>query len=188
MVSRATPAPEPDMMPAVFRSLASASLLLALGGCTRPPPQPVRDPSHPDLQLEQVAIRSWSADQLKVVTTADKLDVFREVGTPGDVIAYDAGVLLVAEGTQLHAPRVTGNLFAGQFEGKGGVTIEGQNGMRAATATVAFDRALGGAGQASSDAGLVLTQPGLKLEATGFSFDVAEEHATFEQAKTVFKP
>ena len=46
---------------------------------------------------------------------------------------------------------------------------------------MAFDR---NAGLASSDAGVVLTQPGLLLEASGFSFDVAEQHATFEQART----
>lgn len=176
------------MMPAVSRFLHGALLTLAFSACTRPSPQPVRDPSQPDLRLEQVAIRSWSADQLRVVTTATRLDVFREVGTPGEVVASDAGVLLVADGTRLSAPLVTGNLFSGQFEGKGGVRLVGPNSLRAATATVAFDRALGGAGQASSDAGLVLTQPGLRLEATGFSFDVADEHATFDQAKTTFAP
>lgn len=173
------------MMRAVFRSLLSALLMLA--ACTRPA-QPVRDPSHPDLRMEQVAIRSWSANQLRVVTTATRLDVFREVGTPGDVVAYDAGVLLVADGTRLQAPRVTGNLFSGQFEGKGGVLLDGPNALHAETEQVAFDRALGVGGQASSDAGLVLTRPGLRLDATGFSFDVAEEHATFERAKTDFRP
>lgn len=176
------------MMPAVFRFLHSALVMLTFSACTKPAPQPVRDPSHPDLRLEQVAIRSWSGDTLRVVTTATRLDVFREVGTPGDVVASDAGVLLVADGTRLSAPIVTGNLFSGQFVGQGGVTLEGPHSLRAATATVAFDRALGGAGQASSDAGVVLTQPGLHLEATGFSFDVADEHATFEQAKTKFSP
>lgn len=154
--------------------------VLALCACSRPP-QPVRDPSHPDLQLEQVAIRSWSANQLQVVTTAGRLDFFREVGTPGDVIAWDAGVLLVGDGTEVRAPLVTGNLFSGQFEGKGGVQLSGPGGLRGQTPVMAFDRNLG---LASSDAGVVLTQPGLVLEAGGFSFDVAEQHATFEQAKT----
>ncbi len=155
--------------------------------CSRPP-QPVRDPSHPDLRLERVAIRSWSADSLRVVTTASRLDVFREVGTPGDVVVYDAGVLLIADGTRLTAPLVTGNFFSGQFEGRGGVTLAGPHELRAATPTVAFVSARGTAGQASSDAGIVLTRPGLQLEATGFTFDLAEEHATFEQAKTKFNP
>jgi hypothetical protein len=160
---------------------------IVLSGCSRPP-QPVRDPSHPDLRLERVAIRSWSGDQLRVITTATRLDVFREVGTPGDVVAYDAGVLLVADGTKLSAPLVTGNLFSGQFVGSGGVRMAGPKGLSAATPSVAFDRALGTAGQASSDAGLVLTQPGFHLESTGFTFDVADEHATFEQARTDFSP
>lgn len=148
----------------------------------------MRDPSHPDLRLDRVAIRSWSADQLRVVTTATRLDVFREVGTPGDVVVYDAGVLLIADGTQLNAPLVTGNLFSGQFEGKGGVKLAGPNELRASTPTVAFDRALGAGGMASSDAGIILTRPGLRLEAVTFSFDVADEHATFEQARTDFTP
>ncbi|MDP1823980.1 MAG: hypothetical protein Q8L48_12085 [Archangium sp.] len=163
------------------------SLLLLLTACTRPA-QPVRDPTHPDLRLDRVAIRSWSDNRLRVLTTATRLDVFREIGTPGDVIAWDAGVLLLTDGTQLTAPLVTGNLFAGQFTGKGGVTLSGPNSLRAATETVAFDRAQGAGGVAASDAGLVLTQPGLRLEATGFSFDVAEERATFEQARTRFAP
>ncbi len=161
--------------------------LFLMGSCSRPP-QPVRDPSHSDLRLERVAIRSWSADTLRVVTTADRLDVFREVGNPGDVVVYDAGVLLVSDGTRLSAPLVTGNVFSGQFEGKGGVTLAGPNDLRAATPTVAFDRTLGTTGQASSDAGVVLTRPGVHLEATGFTFDVADEHATFEQAKSEFTP
>ncbi len=162
-------------------------LILALCSCSRPP-QPVRDPSHPDLRLEQVAIRSWSGDTLRVVTTANRLDVFREVGTPGDVMVHDAGVFMVADGSKLSAPIVTGNLFSGQFEGKGGVTLAGPNELRAATPTVAFDRSQGTAGVASSDAGVVLTRPGLRLTATGFSFDVAQEHASFDQARTDFSP
>ena len=132
-----------------------------------------------------MAIRSWSGDTLRVITTATRLDVFREVGTPGDVKAYDAGVFLVADGTRLSAPEVTGNLFSGQFEGRGGVRLVGPNSLIAATPTVAFDRT---AGLVSSDAGVVLTRPGMRLEATAFSFEVAEEHATFEQARTNFTP
>lgn len=159
-------------------------LLLA---CERPA-QPVRDGNHPDLRLEGVAVRSWSGDQLRVVTTATRLDVTRELGTPGDITAWDAGVLLVSDGTRLHAPLVTGNLFAGQFVGQGGVTMTGRGGLEAATPTVAFDRALGTGGLASSDAGVVLSQPGLRLEAAAFSYDLGDEHATFEQAKTRFEP
>ena len=44
-------------------ALRPGFLILALCSCSRPP-QPVRDPSHPDLRLEQVAIRSWSGDTL----------------------------------------------------------------------------------------------------------------------------
>lgn len=158
-----------------------------LAACARPP-QPVRDGTHPDLRLEQVAIRSWSSDTLQVVTTATRLDVTRELGTPGDVKAWDAGVTLVADGTRINAPVVTGNLFAGQFEGQGGVTLEGPGGMRAQTPVVAFDRAQGGGGVAASDAGVVMAQPGMRLEATGFVYDLAAQHATFEQPKTRFTP
>ena len=147
------------------------------------PPEPVRDPSRPDLRLERVAIRSWSADKLRVVMTATRLDLFREVGTPGEVVATDAGLLNVADGSRLTAPLVTGNIFSGQFEGKGGVRMAGPGSLAAGTPTVAFDRA---AGLASSDAGVVLTRPGLRLEAQSFSYDVGEEHATFEGAKTDF--
>lgn len=155
--------------------------------CERPP-QPVRDGSHPDMRLQHVAIRSWSGDRLQVVTTATRLDVTRELGTPGDVKAWDAGVTLVGDGTHISAPLVTGNLFAGQFEGTGGVTLESGGGMRAQTPVVAFDRAQGGGGVAASDAGVVMVQPGLRLEATGFVYDLAAQHATFEQPKTWLTP
>lgn len=171
----------------MLRGLRVGVLMLVVCSCSRPP-QPVRDPSHPDLRLEQVAIRSWSNDSLRVVTTASRLDVFREVGNPGDVVVHDAGVLIVRDGTRLSAPLVTGNLFSGQFEGKGGVKLAGPNELRAASPVVAFDRAQGVAGLASSDAGLQLTRPGLRLEASSFTFDVADEHASFEQARTEFKP
>ena len=169
----------------MVRSFQLSALVLC---CCSRPPQPMRDPSFPDLRLERVAIRSWSGDQLRVLTTATRLDVFREIGTPGDVVAYDAGVLLIADGTQLSAPLVTGNLFAGQFVGQGGVHLAGPQALSADTSTVAFDRALGAGGQATSDAGLVLSRPGFHLESTGFSFDVADEHATFDDAKTRFAP
>ncbi len=143
----------------------------------------MRDPSHPDLRLEGVAIRSWSSDKLRVVMTATRLDLFREVGTPGEVVATDAGVLIVADGSRLSAPMVTGNIFSGQFEGKGGVRMVGPDSLAAATPTVAFDRALG---LAASDAGVVLTRPGLRLEAESFSYEVGDEHATFVRARTDF--
>jgi hypothetical protein len=169
------------------RVLRVVVILLLMCSCSRPA-QPVRDPSHPDLRLEQVAIRSWSNDTLRVVTTASRLDVFREIGNPGDVVVHDAGVLIVRDGSQLTAPLVTGNLFSGQFEGKGGVTLSGPNQLRAVSPVVSFDRAQGTAGLASSDAGVELTRPGLRLEAASFTFDVADEHASFEQVKTEFKP
>ena len=171
----------------MLATLRLCFLIVLACSCSRPA-QPVRDPSHPDLRLEQVSIRSWSNDTLRVVTTANRLDVFREVGNPGDVVVHDAGVLIVRDGTQLSAPLVTGNLFSGQFEGKGGVKLAGPNEVRASSPSVTFDRAQGAAGIASSDAGVQLTRPGLKLEASAFTFDVADEHASFEQAKTEFKP
>ena len=44
------------------------------------------------------------------------------------MIAWDAGILLVGDGTEVRAPLVTGNLFSGQFEGKGGVQLRGRAG------------------------------------------------------------
>lgn len=131
-------------------------------------------------------VRSWSGDELRVITTAEHIDVFREVGTRGDVLALDAGVLLLTSGMRLVAPRVTGNLLSGQFEGQGGVLLQGANGLRAKSPRVSFDRSIGDGGLAWSDAGVVLTQPGLWLDAAGFTFDLAEDHSTFEQAKTRF--
>lgn len=162
--------------------------VLVLVGCERPAPPPERDPTKADLSLENVTIRSYDRGQLQVVTTAQRLDAFREVGTPGDLVALDAGVLLVRDGTQLSAPVVRGNFLAGQLEGQGGVTLRGPKGLSGHTDHVTFDRQQGTAGLAFSDAGVVLTQPGSRLTATGFTADLADEHITFENAQTRFSP
>lgn len=169
-----------------MRRLVAVSLLCF--ACERPAPPPPRDPSQADLALTGVTIRSYTRGELQVVTTAQKLDAFREVGTPGDLVALDAGVLLVRDGTRLTAPVVRGNFLNGQLEGSGGVTMVGPKGLQGATERVAFDRTQGTAGVASSDAGVSLTQPGSELRATGFSVDLADEHVTFDQPTTRFQP
>lgn len=164
----------------------SAFLFVVLVSACSRPPAPVRDPSQADLELNQVSVRSYSGGTLRVVTTADRLDVFREAGNPGDLVAHDAGVLLVRDGTRLTAPLVTGNFLTGQLVGQGGVTMVGQGGLQAKSPSVAFDRTQGAGGMASSDAGLWMSQPGLTLTADGFVMDLADEHATFVRAKTDF--
>jgi hypothetical protein len=174
-----------DRPPRVQRFVA---LSLVLFACERPAPPPLRDPSQADLALTGVTIRSYTRGELQVVTTAQKLDAFREVGTPGDLLALDAGILLVRDGTRLTAPMVRGNFLSGQLEGSGGVAMVGPKGMRGATERVAFDRTQGTAGVASSDAGVSLTQPGSELRASGFTADLADEHVTFDDATTRFQP
>lgn len=164
------------------------SLVLAVG-CAKPPaPPPARDPTQADLSLQGVTVRSYSGGALRVVTTADRLDAFRDVGTPGDLRALDAGVTIVRDGTLLRAPLVTGNFLNGQLEGSGGVTMFGTNGSRGATDRVFFDRNQGAAGVASSDAGLVFDQPGTKLTASSFTVDLADEHVSMTDATTELTP
>lgn len=170
--------------------LVSALLLLVLHtvACTKPPPPaPARDPSQADLSLSGVTVRSYAAGALRVVTTADSLDAFREVGTPGDLRARDAGVTIVRDGTLLRAPLVSGNFLSGQLEGTGGVTMVGPSGVRAQTERVFFDRAQGTAGVASSDAGLRYEQQGTHLTASSFVLDLADEHVVFTDAQTELK-
>lgn len=158
---------------------------LGLASCMcAPSPSPKTAQALPDLRLEQVAARSWSNDKLALISTASRLEVFREVGTPGDFVAYDVALTFPSHGTRLSAPLVTGNLLSGQFTGQGGVRLEGPDSLRGAAPTVSFDRARGSGGEAWSDAGVVLTRPRLRLEATAFAFDVAEERASFHQVKT----
>jgi hypothetical protein len=157
--------------------------------CTRPPPPSAsRDPNAPDLSLEQVTLRSYSGGALRVITTADRLDAYREVGTPGDLRALDAGVTIVRDGTLLRAPVVTGNFLSGQLAGTGGVTMVGKGDVHAKSDSVFFDRNQGAGGVASSDAGLVFDQPGAKLTASGFVADLADEHVSFTDAKTELSP
>ena len=158
--------------------------LLLLSACAKPQP-PARDPSHPDLTLERVTVRSWDGTELRVVTTADSLSMTREGGAAGALVAFDAGVTVVRDGTHVTAPLVRGNFLAGDLEGEGGVSLRGANGLTAASPRVAYSRNLG---LASSDAGVVVQQPGLVINAAGFTANVVDETAEFQQADTRFTP
>lgn len=186
------------MMPASreFRALDTSSaprlkvrvrwflLVLTLSSCARPS-QPVRDPSHPDLTLENVTVRSWNGAELRVITTAESLSLSREGGAAGMLTALDAGITVLRDGTHVTAPLVTGNFLAGDVEGQGGVKLSAPNEVRGQSPRVAYSRSLG---IASSDAGVVVTQPGMTLEATGFTANVPEQSAEFENADTRFVP
>lgn len=161
--------------------------LVVLAACSRPAPPP-RDPSQADLQLRRVSVRSYSGGELRVVTTADVLDVFREAGTPGDLVAHDAGVLVVRDGTRITAPLVTGNFVAGRLEAEGGVRLTGRDGVVARSPRVTFDRSEGAGGVASSDAGVWVERPGASLEARAFVMDLAAERAAFEDVSSDFSP
>lgn len=157
---------------------------LCFAACSRPQ-APSRDPSHPDLSLERVTVRSWEGTGLRVITTADSLSMSREGGAAGALVARDAGVTVLRDGTRVTAPLVTGNFLSGELEGEGGVRLTGPNELRAESPRVAYSRARG---LASSDAGVVVTQPGVELKAAGFTADVPEQSAEFEQADTRFTP
>ena len=123
--------------------------------------------------------------ELRVVTTADSLSMTREGGAAGALVAFDAGVTVVRDGTHVTAPLVRGNFLAGDLEGEGGVSLRGANGLTAASPRVAYSRNLG---LASSDAGVVVQQPGLVINAAGFTANVVDETAEFQQADTRFTP
>lgn len=156
-------------------------LLLA---CARPE-QAQRDPSGPDLVLERVTVRSWAGTELRVVTTADSLELAREGGDPGALTALDAGVTVLRDGTHVTAPVVRGNFLSGELEGEGGVRLRGPNELEAESPRVAYSRSRG---VASSDAGVVVQQPGMTLNAAAFTADVVQQTAVFEQADTKFAP
>lgn len=158
--------------------------VLALLSCARPS-QPVRDPSHPDLTLENVTVLSWNGTELRVITTADSLSLSREGGAAGMLTARDAGITVIRDGTHVTAPIVTGNFLAGDVEGQGGVKLTAPNEVKGESPRVAYSRSLG---IASSDAGVIVTQPGMSLEATGFTANVPEQSAEFENADTRFVP
>ncbi|MGV3624103.1 MAG: hypothetical protein ACO1OB_25020 [Archangium sp.] len=156
--------------------------VLTLLSCARPS-QPAREPSHPDLTLRNVTVRAWGGNGLRVVTTADSLWLSREGGAAGTLSARDAGITVIRDGVHVTAPLVTGNFLAGDVEGQGGVTLTAPNELRGESPRVAYSRSLG---LASSDAGVVVTQPGMRLDATGFTANVPEQSAEFDNADTRF--
>lgn len=99
--------------------------------------------------------------------------------------AFDAGITVLRDGTHVTAPRVTGNFLAGDVEGQGGVKLTAPNDVKGESPRVAYSRSLG---IASSDSGVIVTQPGMTLEAKGFTANVPEQSAEFEQADTRFAP
>jgi hypothetical protein len=153
--------------------------IVMLTSCSKGP-VPIRNPYAPDLELSSVLVRSYSNGQLKAVTRADRLEVFRESGTPGELVAHDAGVDLASDGTHLTAPLVRGNFMQGQLLGEGGVAMRTPQGLEGRTPRVWFDRNAGEGGQASSDAGVWLSQPQFELTADGFVMDLSSQHATFD--------
>lgn len=165
--------------------MRSVAVLLLLTACARPTPSQ-RDPSRADLELTHVRMKTWANGTLNAVTTADHVEVFREAGTPGDVVAHDAGVLLVKDQTHITAPLVHGNFLNGQLEATGGVTMTRPGDVRATSPTVYFDRGAGNGGTAASDAGLHFHRPGLEVESEGFFVDVGDEHASFDGITSTF--
>lgn len=165
------------------RAVLALLALLVLVGCARPPPEQ-RDTFPPDITLRGVTVRDYRGSELRVLATMSQVELYRACGTPGDLRALDASITLPGEGAQLFAPVVTGNAFTAHLEGSGGVRYLGKDGTRASAPAATFDRALGAAGQAFSDAGVRIDNPRVELEAAGFVLDVADERAVFERAVT----
>ncbi len=94
--------------------------LIGLVGCAAPPPQRP-DAPQADLALTRVTVRSWEGARLKLLATADSLEVFREGASSGFFMAHDAGVTVMSDGLTLVAPSVQGNFVEGRFGGDAGV-------------------------------------------------------------------
>jgi len=137
-----------------------------------------------DVTLRAVTVRHYRGSDLRVVATSPVLELMR--GT-NDFTAFDAGVFLARSGVSVLTPRVDGNGVNQVATGSNGVLLVGNDGMVGRTDHATFDRALGAAGGALSDAGVTIEHPRFDLRASSFAVDLAEEKATFESPVTTTK-
>ncbi len=155
--------------------------LLLLVSCTPPAAPPAPAKSGPDVVMDGVRVRQVRGVETVVEATSPHVELDRATG---DFRGDDAGAWLPASGLTVQAHQARGNVGARVIEGSDGVELRGRDGLVGRAPTARFEKGAGEQGQASSDAGVRVTKPGVTLDARGFTYDVATESAVFDQPVT----
>lgn len=152
-----------------------------LAGCTTGAPASPEEPPAPDVRMEQVTMRQYRGATLEVSVTAPRFELMRDTG---DFTMREATVRLLPQGVTVTAPVLDGNLGAQTLEGRGGLVLEGADGVTGRAERARYERQAGPDGVASSDAGVHLEAGPLTLDASGFRADFATGRAVFDEPVT----
>ena len=143
-------------------------------------------PPTPELALTGVTLRVYRNSDPQLFAHAASLELMRSTG---DLVAQTVHFDFLLDGLALDAPRLAGNVTAQSFDVTGGVKIAAIDaGLEGQTATAHFDGRDGQRGVASGAApvefhGAAGGRP-WQLNAAGFRFDLAEQHASFDTVRT----
>lgn len=168
-------------LPTLGKALLPLAAAAALAGCAQAP-APERPRETPkDAVLHGATLQTWKGGGRVVTATAETVTWFRadDRFTAEAVVATlpsRAGPVFVT------APRLDGNVAGDVLDASGGVTLVSERGRGSAPTAHLENRAQGTV--VSSTDGVQLSGPGQSLTAKAFSFDSAEQRATFEGVET----
>ena len=158
-------------------------LAALVGACTTPSAPAPRAPG-PELALDGVTLRVYRNSDPQLLARAAHLELARSTG---ELTARDVHFDFLADSASVDAPRLSGSLSSQAFELTGGVVLH-SGALTGRTEAAHFEGRDGLHGIASGVApiaveGVAAGRP-YSLTADRFRFDVAEQRATFEPART----
>jgi len=175
----------------VQRPFIAFHALLALAWTSCRPVHPALQDPPPEVTLGTVRMQYFRGSQVSAVGSAERLTYHRHsadfVATnarmrfPGHA---DASRPTPAQGLELRAPEVRGNLAAKQATGLGGVWLKSSSGLTGQTERAHFD---GVTMEARGTEPVRIEGPGYRLDASAFALDLHAETLDFENASTLLK-
>jgi hypothetical protein len=157
--------------------------IAALGCACAEEKVPVPENLPPDLTLERVRVRQFKGSATQAIMQTQTLGFHREGPLAGQVVAQTVTLDALSSGLHVEVDRVSGDALAGMLHGEA-VHAVTSSGIVIDTPQADFDRGAGPSGTASSDAGIVVTHPQVRVEAESGWFELDSEHAEFSELRT----
>ena len=166
----------------LMRSQVVLIAMWALSACTRSgaPAENERTPAG-DVVLQNVKVRSFRGSEVDVVAQAPSVDL---TSATSAIHAPNVKIESPKDSLVITAAQLDGVVNEGQMHGTGGVNLQNGSGVTAAAPSAHYDRNLGTQGTASGSEGVQVNREGSTLNAQTFTFDIAEQHAVFDEPKT----
>lgn len=161
------------------------ALALASVGCLREPSTPGELP--PDIVLEHATVRQYRGSTPQLVAQTPAIAFYRQGPRAGHLEAREVVVDSSSDGLRVNAVHLEGDVGSGAFDG------EHVRAVTAAGTTVTsprahFDRTQGLEGTASTDAGVLVVSPSLRLEAAAGRLDLEAGRAVLDDVRTSLGP